>query len=145
MNESKITRENESGIFSERGFSSPVHSSEFSLQSSHSSQNSVASNDNLFEDQQITTSDDISQEVISFLKNNPRLIRGWQSLAHSVGLSHRVEVIKARIRADGRDLDDHVEEFIREWTEMCPETATLQGDIMSLHEIFNVYSFNILF
>ena len=133
MNESKIIRDNESGIFSEReqGFSSPVHSSEFSLQSSHSSRNSVASNDNLFEDQQM--SNDISQEVISFLKTNPRIIRGWQSLAHSVGLSHRVEVIKARIRADGRDLDDHVEEFIREWIEMCPETATLSGDIISIY------------
>ena len=36
-------------------------------------------------------------------------------------------MIKARIRSEGRDMDEHVEEFIREWMEFRPETASLAG------------------
>ena len=70
---------------------------------------------------------EISEEMIEFVKSNPRVMRRWQSLAHAAGLSHRVEVIKARIRSEGRDLDEHVEEFLREWMEYRPEQATLAG------------------
>ena len=35
---------------------------------------------------------EISEEMIEFVKRNPRVMRRWQSLAHSAGLSHRVEV-----------------------------------------------------
>ena len=35
---------------------------------------------------------EISEEMIEFVKMNPRVMRRWQSLAHSAGLSHRVEV-----------------------------------------------------
>ena len=38
-------------------------------------------------------------------------------------------MIKARIRSEGRDMDDHVEEFIREWMECRPESASLAGFI----------------
>ena len=36
-------------------------------------------------------------------------------------------MIKARIRSEGRDMDEHVEEFLREWMEFRPETASLAG------------------
>ena len=71
--------------------------------------------------------EEISEEMIEFVKMNPRVMRRWQSLAHSAGLSHRVEVIKARIRSEGRDMDEHVEEFLREWMEYRPEAASLAG------------------
>ena len=78
---------------------------------------------------------EISEEVINYLKTNPRIMRKWQSLAHSVGLTDRVEVIKARIRAEGRDYDDHVEEFIREWIENSPERANMQGLLRLLRDL----------
>ena len=34
--------------------------------------------------------------MIDFVKKNPRILRKWQSLAHSVGMSDRVEVIKVK-------------------------------------------------
>ena len=38
-------------------------------------------------------------------------------------------MIKARIRSEGRDMDEHVEEFLREWMEDRPESASLTGFI----------------
>ena len=119
-----------------RGFSSPVHSSEFSLRSSHSGNLSLGSGagDTL----SISSGGgggEITEDVIDFVKLNPRVMRRWQSLAHAAGLSHRVEVIKARIRAEGRDFDEHVEEFIREWVELSPETASLAGLVRLLRDL----------
>ena len=135
-----------SGYGSELGYSSPVHSSEFSLRSSHSgdtdrsgmscTQLSVTFSFSPFRLETLSTVSlqsqeearvEISEEMIEFVKSNPRVMRRWQSLAHAAGLSHRVEVIKARIRSEGRDLDEHVEEFLREWMEYRPEQATLAG------------------
>jgi len=126
-----------SGYGSERGFSSPVHSSEFSLNSSHSGDDRLetlssvsGSVGNLNLDQRLNSS--ISEDMIDFVKKNSRIMRKWQSLAHSVGMSDRVEVIKGRIRSEGRDFDEHVEEFLREWIEYRPETANLGGLIKLL-------------
>ena len=88
---------------------------------------------------------EISEEVINYLKTNPRIMRKWQSLAHSVGLTDRVEVIKARIRAEGRDYDDHVEEFIREWIENSPERATMQGEMNKVKKKYNYNKYFIRF
>ena len=83
--------------------------------------------------------------MINYLKTNPRIMRRWQSLAHSVGLTDRVEVIKARIRAEGRDYDDHVEEFIREWIENSPERATMQGEMNKVKKKYNYNKYFIRF
>ena len=123
---------------SSSGFSSPLHSSSFSLNSSHSSMvgddrletlSSVSSGDHHRQDQV-----EISEEMINFVKNNPRVVRKWHSLAHAAGLTSRVEVIKHRIRSEGRDFDEHVEEFLREWMEVSPEKATLGGLIRLLRD-----------
>ena len=122
-----------------RGFSSPVHSSEFSLRSSHSGNLSLGSGAGDTGDTLSISSGggggEITEDVIDFVKLNPRVMRRWQSLAHAAGLSHRVEVIKARIRAEGRDFDEHVEEFIREWVELSPETASLAGLVRLLRDL----------
>ena len=38
-----------------------------------------------------------------------------------------MEIIKARIRNDGRNYDEHVAEFLREWKEQKPTEATVDG------------------
>merc|ERR1712130_868242 len=72
--------------------------------------------------------------MIDFVMMNPRIMKRWHTLAHAAGLSGRVEVIKARIRQEGRDMDEHVAEFLREWIEQKPEAATLGGLISLLRD-----------
>jgi len=110
------------------GFGSPLHSSEFSLKSSESGEDRLDSLSQVGEGKRRQDMEgDITEEMINFVMLNPRIMKRWQSLAHSTGLSDRVEVIKARIRNEGRDHDEHVGEFLREWKEQKPETATLGG------------------
>ena len=45
-------------------------------------------------------------------------------------------MIKARIRSEGRDMDEHVEEFLREWMEYRPESASLSGFINRVKNFF---------
>ena len=118
---------------------SPLHSSDFSLGSTKSSVSSEDRMETLSEVSSLQSRDqnlqaEISEQMINFLKKNSIILRRWQSLAHSAGLSHRVEIIKARVRAEGGDLDQHVAELIREWVEECPETANLGGLIKLLRE-----------
>ena len=123
---------------SSSGLSSPLHGSAFSLNSSHSS---MIGDDRLETLSSVSSRDqrqdqvEISEEMINFVKNNPRVVRKWHSLAHAAGLSSRVEVIKARIRSEGRDFDEHVEEFLRDWMEMSPEKATLGGLVRLLRDL----------
>ena len=120
---------------SSSGLSSPIHSSAFSLNSSHSDDRLETPSSVSSRDQRQDQVPEISEEMINFVKNNPRVVRKWHSLAHAAGLSSRVEVIKHRIRSEGRDFDEHVEEFIREWMEMIPEKATLGGLIRLLRDL----------
>ena len=52
---------------------------------------------------------EISEEMIEFVKMNPRVMRRWQSLAHSAGLSHRVEVTSDHVTNQCQEdyNDDH--------------------------------------
>jgi len=109
------------------GFGSPLHSSEFSLKSSDSGDDRLDSLSQVGEKRKKDMDVEITEEMIEFVMQNPRVMRKWQSLAHSVGMSHRVEVIKDRVRRDGRDLDENVAEFLREWIELKPEVANLGG------------------
>ena len=118
---------------------SPLHSSDFSLNSTKSSVSSEDRLDTLSEVSSLQSRDqdlqaEISEQMINFVKKNSIILRRWQSLAHTAGLSHRVEVIKARVRGEGGDLDQHVAELIREWVEEFPETANLGGLIKLLRE-----------
>ena len=128
-------------LCSPTSLNSPLHSTDFSLNSTKSSV-SVSSEDRLdtlsevsslqSRDQDLQA--EISEQMINFVKKNSIILRRWQSLAHAAGLSHRVEVIKARVRGEGGDLDQHVAELIREWVEESPETANLGGLIKLLRE-----------
>ena len=118
---------------------SPLHSSDFSLGSTKSSVSSEDRMETLSEVSSLQSRDqnmqaEISEQMINFLKKNSIILRRWQSLAQSAGLSHRVEIIKARVRAEGGDLDQHVAELVREWVEEFPETANLGGLINLLRE-----------
>jgi len=124
-----------SPMHSSGGMGSPLHSSEFSLKSSESGDERLDSLSQVGEKRRRQDLDvEISEEIIEFVMQNPRIMKRWNNLAHSVGLSHRVEVIKARIRSEGRDHDEHVAEFLREWIEQKPETATLGGLINLLKD-----------
>eukprot|EP00092_Neocalanus_flemingeri_P002691 GFUD01002881.1.p1 GENE.GFUD01002881.1~~GFUD01002881.1.p1 ORF type:complete len:507 (+),score=134.89 GFUD01002881.1:50-1570(+) len=117
------------------GFGSPLHSSEFSLKSSESGEDRFESLSQVGDGKRRQEMEgEITEEMIEFVMVNPRIMKRWQNLAHSVGLSHRVEVIKARIRSEGRDHDEHVGEFLREWAEQKPEAATLGGLINLLKD-----------
>merc|ERR1711874_21953 len=70
---------------------------------------------------------EITEEMIQFVSENPRVMRRWQNLAHHAGMSGRVPIIQARIRMEGRDHDEHVLELIREWSERNPGEATVSG------------------
>jgi len=97
---------------------SPVHSSEFSFSSSHSSSTGKRS---------MEEEEEFSEDAIQFVQSNPRAMRRWANLAHQVGMTNRVEVIKHRVRSSGGDFDEHVGEFLREWREEKPQEATLSG------------------
>jgi len=117
------------------GLGSPLHSSEFSLKSSESGDERLDSLSQVGEKRRRQDYDtEITEEMIEFVMMNPRIMKRWQNLAHAAGLSGRVEVIKARIRTEGRDWDEHVAEFLREWMEQKPEAATLGGLINLLKD-----------
>lgn len=80
-------------------------------------------------------SDEISEEMIEYISANSLLMKKWQNLAHQTGLSSRVPVIQARIRNDGRDFDEHISEFLREWMERKPGEATVGGLIALLRKL----------
>lgn len=124
-----------SPMHSSGGLGSPLHSSEFSLKSSESGDDRLDSLSQVGEKRRRQDLDrEITEEMIEFVMMNPRIMKRWHSLAHSAGLSNRVEVIKARIRSEGRDHDEHVAEFLREWMEHKPEAATLGGLINLLKD-----------
>merc|ERR1719369_1632285 len=124
-----------SPMHSSGGLGSPLHSSEFSLKSSESGDERLDSLSQVGEKRRRQDYDtEITEEMIEFVMMNPRIMKRWQNLAHAAGLSGRVEVIKARIRTEGRDWDEHVAEFLREWMEQKPEAATLGGLINLLKD-----------
>jgi len=123
--------------------SSPIHSSNISIFSSTGSEHSAG-------DETTTTtsslqqhgvkrgyqdSDEINEEMLEYVSSNPLIMKKWQSLAHQTGLSSRVPVIQARIRGEGRDFDEHVTEFFREWMERKPGEATIGGLISLLRKL----------
>ncbi|XP_023343992.1 uncharacterized protein LOC111713371 [Eurytemora carolleeae] len=120
-----------------RSGSSPLHSSDlsiFSSQSDHSTQEMPALT-KVGEKRRREEEEGISEEIIEYVSRNPMIMTKWQNLAHQVGLSSLVPVIKARIRQDGRDYDEHISEFIREWTERNPGEATVRGLICVLRKL----------
>jgi hypothetical protein len=73
------------------GYSSPRHSSEFSTASHHSNagveENSAAAaaaDVNSSVGKRHMEDEEIPEEVIQFVSENPRIMRRWQSLAHQV-------------------------------------------------------------
>ena len=68
---------------------------------------------------------EFNEEAIQFVQFNSKAMRRWVTLAHQIGMTHRVEVIKHRVRSNGSDFDEHVGEFLREWREEKPQEATL--------------------
>jgi len=124
--------------------SSPLHSSNFSIFSSTGSEHSAGhqtTTSSLHQEQQLGVkrgyqdSDDINEEILEYISSNPLIMKKWQSLAHQTGLTSRVPVIQARIRGEGRDFDEHVTEFFREWMERKPGEATIGGLISLLRKL----------
>ena len=114
---------------------SPLHSSEFSLSSVLTSVSGDERLDTLSEVSSLESeAQRITEPMINFVMSNSIILRRWQSLAHGAGLSHRVEIIKARVRGEGGDLDQHVSELLREWMEVSPEKATLGGLVRLLRD-----------
>ena len=70
---------------------------------------------------------EFSEDAIQFVQSKPRAMRRWATLAHQVGMTNRVEVIRHRVRTNGGDFDEHLGEFLREWKEEKPQEATLPG------------------
>jgi hypothetical protein len=75
------------------GYSSPRHSSEFSTASHHSNTGvednsptaaAAAVDVNNSVGKRHMEDEDIPEEVIQFVSENPRIMRRWQSLAHQV-------------------------------------------------------------
>merc|ERR1711867_294723 len=86
---------------------------------------SVASLEQAMEEQ--LEDKEFSEDAIQFVQSKPRAMRWWATLAHRVGMTNRVEVIRHRVRSNGGDFDEHVGEFLREWKEEKPLEATLSG------------------
>ena len=70
---------------------------------------------------------EFSEDAIQFVQSKPRAMRRWATLAHQVGMTNRVEVIRHRVRSNGGDFEEHVGEFLREWKEEKPLEAILPG------------------
>lgn len=82
--------------------------------------------------------EEITEDMIEFVMENPRVMRRWTNLAHQAGLSSRIPVIQARVRSEGRDHDEHVGELLREWRERRPGEATRSG----LAKLLRTQNFN---
>ena len=142
------------------GYSSPLHSSQFSLSSASSTADITVSRD----ESPVRLAEPLTEDMISLVVRSPAVVRRWQVLARRAGLANRIQVIQGRIRAEGRDHDEHVRQamfrwtatglinllctiirsivshsdMLREWIELKPEAATLGG----LIEILRKESFN---
>jgi len=116
------------------GYSSPLHSSQFSLSSASSTADITVSRD----ESPVRLAEPLTEDMISLVVRSPAVVRRWQVLARRAGLANRIQVIQGRIRAEGRDHDEHVSDMLREWIELKPEAATLGG----LIEILRKESFN---
>ena len=68
---------------------------------------------------------EFNEDAIQFVQSKSKAMRRWVTLAHQIGMTHRVEVIKHRVRSNGSDFDEHVGELLREWREEKPQEATL--------------------
>jgi len=97
---------------------SPMHSSEFSLSSSHSSQSQPAK-------RLLEVEDELDESVIQFVASSPRVMKSWTKLAYQLDLSDKVEIIRHRVRSSGGDLDEYVGEVLREWREEVGPEATV--------------------
>jgi len=110
---------------------SPLHSSEFSLSSSHSTTTATSIKRLLEVEAEL---EDLEEPAIQFVARS-RVMRRWQSLAHQLGLTDSVEIIKHRVRASGGDLDEHVGEVLREWKDLRGTEATLGGLVTNLRAL----------
>jgi len=118
---------------SQHSGSSPLHSSDISVFSQN--EDEIAEPSNARPKRRLVEDVEITEDMIEYVASNPMIMRRWQNLAHQAGLSNRVPVIQSRIRQDGRDFDEHIAEFIREWTERKPGEATLPGLINILRKL----------
>ena len=101
---------------------SPMHSSEFSLSSSHSS-NSQQPAKRLLE----VEDEELDESVIQFVAASPRVMKSWTKLAYQLDLSDKVEIIRHRVRSSGGDLDEYV-----------GEVCSLLTDSMIIVKKFNI-------
>ena len=58
----------------------------------------------------------LTEDMISLVVRSPAVVRRWQVLARRAGLANRIQVIQGRIRAEGRDHDEHVRQAMFRWT-----------------------------
>ena len=98
---------------------SPIHSSEFSLSSSHSSQSQQPAK------RLLEVEEELDESVIQYVAASPRVMKSWTKLAHQLDLSDKVEIIRHRVRSSGGDLDEYVGEVLREWREEVGPEATV--------------------
>jgi len=130
VHSSQSTGSNRSGfhspVISEGPHNSPQHSSVFSVRSSPVMETTMPVPDRKRKVEEVLD-EEITEDMIEFVMDNPRVMRRWTNLAHQIGLSNRVPVIQARIRNEGRDHDEHVGELLREWRERIPGEATRVG------------------
>ena len=67
---------------------------------------------------------ELNEEAIQFVQSNSEAMRRLVTLAHQIGMAHRIEVIKHRVRSNGSDFDEHIGELLRTWREEKPQEAT---------------------
>ena len=99
-------------MLSSGGYSSPLHSSQFSLSSSSSTADTTVSRD----ESPVRLAEPLTEDMISLVVRSPAVVRRWQVLARRAGLANRIQVIQGRIRAEGRDHDEHVRQAMFKWT-----------------------------
>lgn len=107
---------------------SPIHSSEFSLSSSHSSQSQPGK-------RLLEVEEELDESVIQFVAASPRVMKSWTKLAYQLDLSDKVEIIRHRVRSSGGDLDEYVGEVLREWREEMGPEATVPALCSNLKKL----------
>jgi len=107
---------------------SPIHSSEFSLSSSHSSQSQPGK-------RLLEVEEELDESVIQFVAASPRVMKSWTKLAYQLDLADKVEIIRHRVRSSGGDLDEYVGEVLREWREEIGPEATVPALCSNLKKL----------
>ncbi|XP_026278997.1 uncharacterized protein LOC113206925 isoform X2 [Frankliniella occidentalis] len=76
----------------------------------------------------------ITNEMMTKVRRNHRVVKRWSTLAHSLGMTPVVHILRQRMVTNGEDVDACVLHLLEEWKGAHPKKATLGRLVTVLRE-----------